>query len=316
MAKRLAPFFSPLPFTEAASAGAALIALVTLMSCSATSDDGADGSYDPNGAGNSGAGAASSGGGLNLGDGTGGEPGGGGGSGDEECAEDVDIVFVMDVSTSMDDFINKLADEILVVDQALAAEGLPNAPHYGLVVFVDDAQIQNSGAPYMGASQLRADFKSWASFTSSNDQVGGGDFNSSWPENSLDALYAAATSFQWRPSDSTLRAIIHTTDDTFWNGPSTENGIAIQHSYSETLGNLVQREIRVFAFAAHLGGESGTENVEAGWFTEYGGAPSLPEGTDGGVFNIDEVLTGQVSLASGITTAIQDSLCDPYTPIR
>ncbi len=119
---------------------------------------------------------------------------------------------MMDGSTSMDGFINKLADEILVVDEALATEGLPNAPQYGLVVFADDAQIQNGGAAYMDASPLRTEFKSWASLTSSNDQVGGGS--------------------------------------------------------------------------------SGTGNVEAGWFTEYGGAPSLPEGTDGGVFNIDKVLTG------------------------
>ena len=38
---------------------------------------------------------------------------------------------------------------------------------------------------------------------------------------------------------------------------------------------------------------------------------SLPNGTDGGVFNIDEVLTGQASLSNGITAAIQESLCDP-----
>src|SRR5688572_9919831 len=46
--------------------------------------------------------------------------------GTDDCVQDVDIVFVMDVSTSMGPFLDKLAEEILVVDQALADLGLPN----------------------------------------------------------------------------------------------------------------------------------------------------------------------------------------------
>src|SRR5690606_15797206 len=58
-----------------------------------------------------------------------------------ECEHDVDIVFVMDVSTTMAGFINMLADEMLAVDAAIQALDLPSPPNYGLAVFVDDALL-------------------------------------------------------------------------------------------------------------------------------------------------------------------------------
>ena len=66
------------------------------------------------------------------------------------CNQNVDIVFAMDVSTSMGPFLSKLASSIQVVDQAVKGLGLPSQPHYGLVVFVDDALFVNSAAPYPG----------------------------------------------------------------------------------------------------------------------------------------------------------------------
>jgi hypothetical protein len=239
-----------------------------------------------------------------------------GGNGDEQCDQDVDIVFVMDVSTSMGAFLTKLANEISVVDQALAEMGLPNAPHYGLVVFVDDTKIEKGGAPYTSVAELRDDFQTWANFTSQNTQINSGGSNTFYPENSLDALYLAAKSFQWRDSATTLRAVIHTTDDTFWQGPSQNDGVAIQHSYGETLEALVSETIRVFSFAAELGGPFENENVAPGWFKVYGNLPPIPHGTDGAVFKIDDVLSGTSSLADGIKQVILDSYCDPYEPPR
>jgi len=231
------------------------------------------------------------------------------------CEQDIDIVFVMDVSTSMGPFLSKLADEILVVDQAIAALQLPNPPHYGLVVFVDDAAILNTGAPYPDVETLRADFMEWSAFTSSNQQVGGGNFNSTWPENSLDAIHLAAAGFQWRPQgDGTLRMIIHTTDDTFWDGPTTGNGVAIEHGYEEVVAALQEREIRMFTFAAQIGGSCECEDVTPGWSTPYMGLPPIPESTDGEVFDIDLVLAGQVSLSEAINGAIEDNMCEPYPP--
>jgi hypothetical protein len=231
------------------------------------------------------------------------------------CEQDVDIVFVMDVSTSMQGFLTTLANEIDAVDQAIVALDLPGAPHYGLVVFVDDHAILNTGQPYPDVATLRADFEMWASFTASNQQVGGGNLNSTWPENSLDALYAAATGFQWRPAEDTLRLVIHTTDDTFWDGPTNQNGVAIQHGYGEVVTALQERQIRTYSFAAQIGGSCECEDVTPGWSTPYQGQPPVPEATAGEDFDIDLVLAGQISLSDAIPTAVEDTMCDPYPPI-
>ncbi|MBX7081476.1 MAG: VWA domain-containing protein [Nannocystaceae bacterium] len=236
--------------------------------------------------------------------------------GTDDCAQDIDIVFVMDVSTSMGPVLSKLGDEILVVDEAIAALGLPNPPHYGLVVFVDDAVILGSGGPYPDVASLQQDFVEWAGFTSSNQQVGGGNLNTTWPENSLDALFLGAAAFQWRPAgDATLRMIIHTTDDTFWDGPTTGNGVAIAHGYDEVVTALQDRSIRTFSFAAQIGGECECEDVTPGWSTPYQGKTPLPEATDGAVFDIDLVFAGQLSLSAAIAGAIDDTMCQPYTPV-
>jgi hypothetical protein len=236
--------------------------------------------------------------------------------GTDDCVQDIDIVFVMDVSTSMGPFLSKLAEEILVVDQALAELGLPNPPHYGLAVFVDDAALLNMGAPYPDAPALHDEFVTWSAFTSTNSQVSGGGSNSTWPENSLDALYAAAAAFQWRPAgDDTLRLIIHTTDDTFWNGPTMADGVNILHGYDETVDALQQAEIRTFSFTAQIGGSCECEDVTPGWSAPYQGKPALPEATDGGVFDIDLVLAGQLSLSAAINGLVEDTMCEPYTPV-
>ncbi len=232
----------------------------------------------------------------------------------EVCNEDVDIVFVMDVSTTMGPFLDKLEQEINAVDTALNALNLPSPPQYGLVVFVDDVLISNAGAPYTDVNQLRMDFEMWNNFTASNQQVQGGGSNSTWPENSLDALYIGASTFQWRPAETTLRLIIHTTDDTFWDGPTTGNGVAIQHGYADTVSRLQLEQIRVFTFAALIGGSCNCEDVSPGWSAPYMGMNAIPESTGGGWWNIDEVLANQISLSASIDQAVDDTMCVPYPP--
>lgn len=282
------------------------------------SDDGRDGGMSSGGIGPGGD------------DGTDGDDGGGGddkldvgegegsGGGDDEgggCDEDVDIVFVLDVSTSMTAYLTTLANEIVVVDNAIKALMLPNEPQYGLVVFVDDAMILNMGAAYSDVLQLQADFQTWSAFTSSNQQVGGGTLNTDWPENSLDALYLAADEFQWRPADATGRIVIHATDDTFWDGPTTTgDGVPVLHGYDETVARLQEQQVRVFTFAAHIGGPLSDQDVTPGWYGPYMGKDSIPDATDGGVFDIDQVLAGQISLSEAINGAVEDQHCVPYPP--
>jgi hypothetical protein len=233
----------------------------------------------------------------------------------KDCIEDVDIVFVMDVSTTMGPFFDKLEAEIAVVHEALMAYDLPNPPHYGLAVFVDDFKLINAGTPYTDINQLSADFAYWNSFTATNQQTSGGGFNSTWTENSLDPLYAAANLFQWRPKDSTLRIVIHTTDDTFWDGPTTGNGVQILRSYGETVEALQANEVRVFSFAAHIGGQCGCDDVSMGFFTDYNGQPAIPAATGGAAYSIGAVLSGMISLSQAIADSVEDSYCEDYPPV-
>jgi hypothetical protein len=235
--------------------------------------------------------------------------------GPTSCEQDVDIVFVMDVSTSMDGFLTALANDIASVDQAIQALELPGQPHYGLVVFVDDFAILNTGTPYADIPTLQADFNEWATFTASNQQVAGGNQNTTWPENSLDALYAAATAFQWRPAADTLRIVIHTTDDTFWEGPSNQNGVAIQHGYDTVVTALQEQQIRVFSYTAQIGGMCECMDVTPGWSAPYAGKTAIPEATGGAVYDIDLVLAGQASLSDAIPDAVEETMCDPYPPV-
>lgn len=292
--------------------GAVALVMLSLGACSSASEGG--GNAGGAAVGGGGAGGAGGSGGVNLG-GTGGGinvDGGGGDGAGGACNQAVDIVFVMDVSTSMEPFLNKLASEIEAVDTAVKALNLASTPHYGLVVFVDDTMFVNSGKPYADVLTLKTDFQSWASFTSSNQQTAGGGQNTTWPENSLDALYRAAKEFEWRPVESTLRLVIHTTDDTFWQGPATQDGVQILHNYPDTVSALQSAQVRVFSFASKLGGITGTQDVSAGWFTPLAGSPTIPVATGGGVFEIDGVANGSISLSNAIPAAVKDTQCKPY----
>jgi hypothetical protein len=235
--------------------------------------------------------------------------------GPDVCEQDIDVVFVMDVSTTMGPFLDTLADQMLVVDQAIAALDLPSPPQYGLVVFVDDFALLGKGQPYADAAALQADFQMWSDFTASNSQVSGTGTNSTWPENSLDALYAAATAYAWRPAESTLRIVIHTTDDTFTEGPSSVNGIDVLRDYPSAVEALQDQQIRVFSFTADIGGNCNCEDVSPGWSTPYQGQTPIPEATDGARFDIDQVLGGTLDLSEAINTSIEGAVCDPYEPV-
>jgi hypothetical protein len=220
----------------------------------------------------------------------------------------------MDVSTSMGAFLSKLSQEIDTVDKSVNALSNSAIPHYGLAVFVDDAKLLNNGAPFQNVAVLRKEFDSWASFTSTNQELGGGETNSTWPENSIDALYSAAKSYAWRPGS--LRIIIHTTDDTFWNGPVNENDVLIQHGYQETLQTLLDQEIRVFSFAAKHGGPDETDDVSQGWFKPYGNQAPIPTATGGFAYELEGVVSGQTSLSASIEKIVADTLCQPYPHVR
>ena len=248
-----------------------------------------------------------SGGGISVG-GSGGQGGGSSGA----CNHAIDIVLVLDVSSGMEKFLKKLAGEVQPIDTAAKSLNPAVEPHYGLVVYVDDTLFVNSEQPYSNVSALQSDIETWATFSMSAKQTYGGGLDTTYPGNSMDALYRAAVEFPWRASDSSLRMVIHATDDTFWQGPATQDGVQIMHNYAEVTNTLKATNVRVLAFAAKLGGPLKKDDVSAGWFAPYQGMPSIPSATGGVVYDLDSVLGGAISLSNVILSAIQSSQCKPY----
>ncbi|MCS6798916.1 MAG: hypothetical protein NZ898_10350 [Myxococcota bacterium] len=234
------------------------------------------------------------------------------------CGAPIDVVFVIDVSTSMH-------DEVAGIDRGIesiwtAATALGASVQFSLVVFVDNALRVDDCAPFPDHASLSAELRRWRDFTSSNEQPAGGPFNSDCPENSLDALYLAATGCPWRAGAT--RIAIHVTDDTFAERPARlastfgTGGIPVERTYAETVAALRANEVRVGAFAAPGAGEwcgAGTSpNVGQGFHEPYMGMPSIPEATGGRVWSIRDVRAGVLDMAVAINELIADEHCTLY----
>jgi hypothetical protein len=237
----------------------------------------------------------------------------------EDCYEAIDIVFVLDVSTSMSEMLAALEEdigEVWTAADALVADAEVEPTHFGLVVFVDDYLVVNEGETYADVTTLQSDFHEWWTFTSSNQQTHSTASNTDWPENTLDALYAAANGYNWRDAETTLRVIIHATDDTFLEAPASfTSGVPMEHDYPTTIAMLQGETIRVASFAAHIGGPFMDQNVEPGFFTDYvngiGTYSSIPAATSGDVFDITQI-PATLSLADAINGFVEEEFCSDY----
>lgn len=236
-------------------------------------------------------------------------PDGGGGG----CFDPIDLVFVLDVSTSMADEFTHLREGIASI--WAAADALTPDHHFGLIVFVDDVLVVNGCAPFASAADLQAEFDSWRTFCSTNGEPGGSaGSNGDCAENSLDALYAAATMCTWRAGATHIA--IHVTDDTFLQRPqSFDAGIAVEHTYSETSDALVSAQVRVGAFAQATPafcGAGTSANTAQGFFVSFGGATPLPDATGGQVWDIADVRSGALDMATAINEMIAAEHCAPF----
>ena len=222
----------------------------------------------------------------------------------------LDVVFVVDVSTTMRFMLDRIDQQIAKVDDEARAQGLD--PRYGLVVFVDDVELGNAGQAYADLPALQRDLARWRAFTASNREIASEVANLDWPENTLDAVHAAATGFAWRPAATTLRMVVHATDDDFGEAPAIQSGQTIRHTYAETVAALRDAEVRMFSFAAKVGGQCECLDVRPGLFTRFRGRPSLPSATGGAVFDIDEVASGKLSFVAAVAGAIKSGVCTRY----
>ncbi len=234
------------------------------------------------------------------------------------CSDPLDIVFVLDVSTSMADEAARMRDGIASV--WTAAHRLTTSARFGLVVFVDDALAVGGCSSFADLGTLQAEFDRWRAFCASNRSPVSMQSNSDCPENSLDAIHLAASMCAWRPSST--RILIHVTDDTFAERPAELSGfggivpgIPVRHTYEEVAALLVSTQIRVGAFAAPTPEDCGagsSSDVAQGFSTPYRGMPSLPTQTGGAVWSIRDVRAGTLDMAEAINRLISDEYCTPF----
>lgn len=280
-------------------------------------------------------------------DGGGSGGGGGGGSGADagECHDVIDVVFVLDTSSSMDfvlDQLNTGIEQVVTASNALASDA-----HFGLIVFQDNDFLDNTGPLEAGhvhtaASTLQTRFTYYKNnFTATNRNPGDGiggltDQNPICEENSLDALYDAAATFPWRANAT--RVVILVTDDTFLERPDNygdrdgdglenhtdyprEGNYPAAHTVSETVALLKQNKTRVFTFTRLVppsilercgtGRRLPWSAITNGWTTSYGSNAPIPMQTDGKNFDLAKVEDGSLSLSATINEVVLDSYCNP-----
>lgn len=232
------------------------------------------------------------------------------------CTDPIDVVFVLDVSTSMDDDAARMRDGIESIWNAAMA--LTPDTRFGLVVFVDDALAEGGCSSFADLATLRARFDHWRAFCASNASPVSGEQNSDCPENSLDALHLAATTCTWRPGATHI--IVHVTDDTFVERPGVlsepvfgPGGIPVQHTYAEVAAELVTRELRMGVFAAPGAGDfcgaGSSPNTGQGFHEPYMGMTSLPMQTGGRAWDIRAVRSGSLDMAVAVTELIEAEHC-------
>lgn len=279
-------------------------------------------------------------------DGGGPGSGSGGGGGDAgECHDVIDVVFVLDTSSSMDFVLNQLDAGIEQV--VTASNGLAPDAHFGLVVFqdndfLDDTGPLDGGAVHTDAATLQTRFRYYKNtFTAANRNPGDGpsgltDQNPICEENSLDALYDAASKFPWR--QNATRVVILVTDDTFLEQPDNygdrdgdglenktdfprEGDYPAAHTVAETVALLRQNKTRVFSFTRltppNILERCGTGRrlpwtaITDGWTTSYGNNAPIPMQTDGMNFDLAKVEDGSLKLSETINQVVLDSYCNP-----
>jgi hypothetical protein len=261
------------------------------------------------------------------------------------CEDVVDVVFVLDTSSSMGFVLSQLEQQIAQVvsaSNALAADA-----HFGLIVFQDNHFLDNTGPLEAGrvhteAASLQMAFRHYRdNFTNFDRNPGDGlsgptTQNPICEENSLDALHAAASSFPWRTNAT--RVVILATDDTFLESPDNygdrdgdgltnktdfprEGNYPAARTLVETVGALRDGRIRVFSFSrltepgiferCGTGRRLPWADITDGWTTPYGAQPPIPDQTDGGNFDLDQVKSGTLSLAETINQVVLQSYCSP-----
>ncbi|GAB5466447.1 MAG: hypothetical protein Kapaf2KO_18830 [Candidatus Kapaibacteriales bacterium] len=140
----------------------------------------------------------------------------------------IDFVFVVDVTASMDSYINALESKIRTFTRELGRRGIDY--HVGLVLFSDYIE---------GVYQLTDDISEFTRWLRQIKTVGGGDI----PENALQALHEANEQINFRPSANRVAVLI--TDAPFHDADKKKNAFT-SLSADMLTRELIESETRVF----------------------------------------------------------------------
>jgi hypothetical protein len=190
----------------------------------------------------------------------------------------LDLVFVLDVSTSMDE-IAMLRGAIETLFDTIEAESLD--VRVGLTTFENDVVVHQRGAFLNRAAFFRElDPQlvngTWIPDATLPRQL----LNFELEENLLDALYRSATEFDFRPE--ARRYLFAMSDDTFLEPPALfSDGNPVIHSYAEVASALAARHIGLFSVHASEKGQ--------GLSSDYEGQASLVARTGGSWLELSAV---------------------------
>jgi len=140
----------------------------------------------------------------------------------------IDFVFVVDITASMDTYIQALEQKMRSFTQELGKRGIDY--QVGLVLFSDYIE---------GVYQLTDDISEFTRWLRKIKTVGGGDI----PENALEALAIADSDIKFRPSANRVAVLI--TDAPFHDALD-KNARFTKLTGDELISRLVESEMRVF----------------------------------------------------------------------
>jgi len=196
----------------------------------------------------------------------------------------LDLVFVIDVSTTMGAEINALYQSVDTLLDHVTDAGLD--VHLGLTTYVNDVIVHGNGAVLPRSdffseleTQLEWQNAAWG-IRDSQRQADNWDM----PENLLDALYRTADEFAFRTH--VKRYLVLMTDDTFMEPPAVYTGDnPALYRYDQAAVKLLQAGVVLHSIHSLTSA--------AGLSEPYNSTPSLVDMTGGTYHDILDVVAGQ-----------------------